>query len=158
MENMINKNNRTMKKTIITIVLAIFATICANAQERTRIDFDYKKIFDVDILWLDYNQNQESEDNETYNTTGACVATIEYKDFGEDDSILKLEVVFNNGDKNLKIVGIVDDAMFLYRKEKEKEKTNYLVVNKLGEIQIIISVSQSSTMLVVMNPAMLEII
>lgn len=144
-----------MKKTIITIVLAIFATICASAQERTRIDFDYRKMFNVDILWLDTNLNGKADDDEISKTTGGCFAAFDYRDFDTAGSTLRLEAVLQNENKKLELVGMIDDAI-LYLKKDEKE-TSYTAYNKLGETQFIILKEDGQTYLLVVNPVILKI-
>lgn len=144
-----------MKKTIITTVLAIFATICASAQERTRIDFDYRKMFNVDILWLDTNLNGKADNDEIRQTTGGCFAAFDYRDFDTAGSTLRLETVLQNENKKLELAGTIDDAV-LYLTKNEKE-TSYTAYNKLGETQFIILNEDGQTYLLVANPAILRV-
>ena len=45
-------------------MFAAVATIGAYAQETVKIDFDYKKMFKVNLFWMDSNQDGEAQKDE----------------------------------------------------------------------------------------------
>lgn len=147
-----------MKKRIITtIIAAMAAAISAFAQDDDirKIDFDYNRSFDIDYLWIDYNQNGKNEKDEMYVTTGTCTADIDYMDFRTAGNMLTLDITIDGEDKTLTISARLEDISFV--RSEDGESVLYIATNKLKETQFSVSYCPGETALLVMNPAILKI-
>lgn len=137
---------------ILFFVVFLCATIC---KAQTRIDFDYSKSFNMETVWIDYNQNEESELDEFYplSENFTCDLTMKYKDFGSAGSFLYLTLYVNDKKKGKKqsITANIEDAIIL------KSDSGYFVINKLKEKLFVIAFDENNKAnLAIYNPAIFE--
>lgn len=144
-----------MKKVALTIALWM-SLLTANSQDKTsKIDFDYKKIWNISMVGMDYNQNGTPDDDEISFPAEGSMVYVEYKHFGDAGSLLYLEIFVkgHKGGKQLTIKGNLNDVIFLH---KVKDGGDGIVAyNKLGELQFVIANIEGDKSIWVANPAFL---
>ena len=76
-----------MKKLFLSALAAI-STFTISAQ--TRIDFDYTRVFTINSMWVDFNQDNIANDGETYifGSNGGCELYINHKDFDTSGNLM----------------------------------------------------------------------
>lgn len=142
-----------MKRTILTIIIAATAALGAMAQ--TEIDFDYKKQFEVSQLWFDYNGNEEIDDDETYDMHGDCTAIVDFRDFGSAGNHFNIYLyVGQPGSDKMKFKCMIEDVLFIAG--SKDGKMNYVVINKLKELQIVLMQDGDRFELYMFCPEILE--
>ena len=76
-----------MKRIIFIAALFIVAATGARAQENDNlkiIDFDYRRMFDIDAFWYDVDQDGKADDGEIFVPgEGKITAYIDHKYFGK---------------------------------------------------------------------------
>lgn len=89
-----------MKRIIIIAALFIAAATGARAQEKDNlkiIDFDYRRMFDIDAFWYDADQDGQTDDGEIFVPgEGKITAYIDHSYYGNAGNITTLEVVEQN--------------------------------------------------------------
>lgn len=103
-----------MKRIIIIAALLIAAATGARAQENDNlkiIDFDYRRMFDIDAFWYDADQDGQTDDGEIFVPgEGKITAYIDHKYFGNAGNITSLEVVVKKGDAGMMLRGSIDHS------------------------------------------------
>lgn len=140
-----------MKKTLLTLVLAASAAFGAMAQ---KIDFDYKKMFQVDIYHFDMNGNGTVEKDEAFEVLDGHkgLFILDYRDFGSAGSILKVRLAVKNeqtGKYVLDISGNMEDV------ELFRTSEGFAVSDGLGDMAVVVSV-KDYTFVSILNPAIFE--
>lgn len=142
-----------MKKILITIIVAFAASLCGDAKT-TVIDFDYKKSWPVDNVWLDWNQNGEPDEGEAYLIEGTV--SLDYKDFKTAGNILVISLRAESSEgKSLTYTARLSDITFAYTTSSDGHPT-YFALNKLMEIEIGLAIENGKASVLVFNPAILE--
>lgn len=142
-----------MKRTLLTLIIAATAALGAMAQ--TEIDFDYKKQFEISRVWFDYNGNEEIDDDETYDMEGDCTAIVDFRDFGSAGNHFNIYLyVGKPGSDKMKFKGMMEDVLFIAG--SKDGKMNYMVVNKLKELQIVLMQEGKTFKMYMFCPEILE--
>ena len=129
-----------MKKTILSIIVAVIATFSEKAQT-TIIDFDF-------------NQDMDLDDGEAFVTGGHF--SFDYKDFKDSGNVFNatLHLTAENG-YYLDFEIYLRDISLVYYMDSTGAPT-FMVVNQLTEPQISISISDDTSSVLVFNPAILK--
>lgn len=139
-----------MKKTIISIIVAVVATFSAKAQT-TIIDFDYSKAINYDVAWFDLDLDGEIDDDESKLASGQIY--FNYKDFGSAGNLLGISLTCGDGTgKQIDLSANLEDVVLIYKTNDNREPI-YMVSNKIKEPQIIVSTIDGQTFLFVFNLA-----
>ena len=87
-----------MKKLFLSLAF-LFSVLVLNAQ--TRIDFDYTKVFNINSMWVDFNQDNIADEGEVYEfgTKGRCELYINHKDFDTSGNLMLFKLTLQGGDK-----------------------------------------------------------
>lgn len=139
-----------MKKTIISIIVAVIATFSAMAQA-TVIDFDYAKGISYNAAWFDLDLDGVVDDDETKQVSGRVF--FNFRDFDSAGNVLKLSVTCDNGNgEEIELDAVLKDVKFLMNTDEEGNPV-YAVLNKLKEPQIVVMTIDNDTFLIVYNVA-----
>ena len=137
-----------MKKVLITIIVA-FATAVYSDARFTVIDFNYKRSFPLESLWIDFNLNGEMDSDEAYVARGSV--SFDYRHFKTKSNRLFLSLdmeTTDGGTKNL--TGALSEVIFVYT--KNEGRTMYIVQNKLKENEFGIVIEDGVASVLVFNP------
>lgn len=129
-----------MKRIIIIAALFIAAATGARAQEDDNfrvIDFDYKRMFNIDVYWYDADQDGKDDDNEIFVPgDGTITAYIDHRYYGEAGNVTRLEVVTKNGNDGIVLRGSIDHSHLVTY--DESSGTYYQCADNLKETAFVI--------------------
>lgn len=137
-----------MKKLFLSLAF-LFSVLVLNAQ--TRIDFDYTKVFNINSMWVDFNQDNIADEGEVYEfgTKGRCELYINHKDFDTSGNLMLFKLTLQGGDKKEVFKNSLEDVVFF------KGDDMYSVRNKLNEQLFGVTYSNGKWFLLIFNPAIL---
>lgn len=137
-----------MNKLFLSLAF-LFSVLVLDAQ--TRIDFDYTKVFNINSMWVDLNQDNIADEGEVYEfgTKGRCELYINYKDFDTSGNLLLFKLTLQGGDKKEVFRNSLEDVVFI------KGDDMYSVRNKLNEQLFGVTYSNGKWFLLIFNPAIL---
>lgn len=115
---------------LLFITLQLTSNIWAQSNA-TKIDFDYSKVFFINYLVIDKNQNGDFEEDEMYECDTRSNFFIEYKDFGNAGNRVKIKLDLKNGKANRKYIGNMEDVDF--GRFTKDGSTHYFADDKLGD-------------------------
>lgn len=139
-----------MNRIILTLVI-LFSVLVLNAQNNI-VDFDYTKVFSINSMWIDFNQDKKAQSDEIYNLPdNAGEMFIEYKDFGSAGNFMTFRLTLKKKDNSRKEVFIktLDDVTFI------KVDNIYSVLDKFGDRYFAITKENDICSLIISNPAIL---
>lgn len=137
-----------MNKLFLSLAF-LFSVLVSKAQ--TRIDFDYTKVFSINSMWVDFNQNNIADEGEVYEfgAKGRCELYISHKDFDTSGNLMLFKFTLQGGDKKEVFRNSLDDVVFF------KGDDMYSVRNKLNEQLFGVTYSNGKWFLLIFNPAIL---
>lgn len=137
-----------MNKLFLSLAF-LFSVLVLNAQ--TRIDFDYTKVFNINSMWVDLNQDNVADEGEVYDfgTKGRCELYINHKDFDTSGNLMLFKLTLQGGDKKEVFRNSLEDVVFF------KGDDMYSVRNKLNEQLFGVTYSNGKWFLLIFNPAIL---
>lgn len=137
-----------MNKLFLSLAF-LFSVLVLNAQ--TRIDFDYTKVFNINSMWVDLNQDNIADEGEVYDfgTKGRCELYINHKDFDTSGNLMLFKLTLQGGDKKEVFRNSLEDVVFF------KGDDMYSVRNKLNEQLFGVTYSNGKWFLLIFNPAIL---
>lgn len=137
-----------MKRIILTLGV-LFSVLVSNAQ--TRIDFDYTRVFTINSMWVDLNQDNIANDGETYifGSNGSCELYINHKDFDTSGNLMLFKLTLQDGDKKEVFSNSLEDVIFI------KGDDLFSVRNKVNEQLFGLINEEGKWYLLIFNPAIL---
>ncbi len=137
-----------MKKLFLS-ALATFTIFTISAQ--TRIDFDYTRVFTINSMWVDFNQDNIANDGETYifGSNGSCELYINHKDFDTSGNLMLFKLTLQGGDKKEVFSNSLEDVIFI------KGDDLFSVRNKINEQLFGLINEKGKWYLLIFNPAIL---
>ena len=151
-----------MKRIIIIAACLFMATSGAMAQEKTiKVDFDYRKILNPELLWIDTNQDGKADAGEVFSAGNGTVLSvgIDHKDFGSAGNITTVEVTAKNSKGTVVSKANLSDGRFLIKTGTNER--NYIYNDPLGDIVFGVTIyddgSKPGSMLI-FNPAAFELV
>lgn len=139
-----------MKRIILTLGI-LFSVLVLNAQNNI-VDFDYTKVFSINSMWIDFNQDKKAQSDEIYNLPDNMGEVfIEYKDFGSAGNLMRFRLTLRKSDGSDKEMfnKTLDDVTFI------KVDDIYSVLDKFGDRYFAITKENCICSLIISNPAIL---
>lgn len=139
---------------LLFIMLQLVSNIKAQTNA-TKIDFDYSKVFFINYLAIDQNQNGDFEGDEMYECNTKSSFFIDYKDFGNAGNRIKIKLDLKKGKANSKFIGNMEDVDF--RRFTKDGSTHYFADDKLGDRLFSVTInSEKKNIVVIWNLAILR--
>lgn len=139
---------------LLFTMLQLVSSIKAQSNA-TKIDFDYSKVFFINYLAIDKNQNGDFEDDEMYECDTKSSFFIDYKDFGNAGNRVKIKLDLKNGKANSKFIGNMEDVYFA--RFTKDGSTHYYADDKLGDRLFSVTInSNKENIVVIWNLAILR--
>lgn len=137
-----------MNKLFLSLAF-LFSVLISDAQ--TRIDFDYTKVFNINSMWVDFNQDNIADEGEVYEfgTKGRCELYINHKDFDTSGNLMLFKLTLQGGNKKEVFRNSLEDVVFV------KGDDMYSVRNRLNEQLFGVTYSNGKWFLLIFNPAIL---
>lgn len=139
-----------MKKTIISIIVAVVATFSAKAQT-TIIDFDYAKETNINMVWFDFDADGELDEDEAYAIKGRLF--FDYKDFKDSGNVLDISMRLEGAEGKTETFSARLRDIVLAHYTDNMGAPTFMALNKLKEPQFSFVVSDGSAAILVYNPA-----
>lgn len=139
-----------MKRIILTLGI-LFSVLTVKAQSNI-VDFDYTKVFSINSMWIDFNQDKKAQSDEIYNLPDNMGEVfIEYKDFGSAGNLMKFRLTLKKQDGSDKEMfkKTLDDVTFI------KVDDIYSVLDKFGDRYFALTKENGVCSLIISNPAIL---
>lgn len=145
-----------MKKKIFLFFTVLLLVSNIKAQSNaTKIDFDYSKVFFINYLAIDKNQNGDFEDDEMYECEDKSSFFIDYKDFGSAGNRIKIKLDLKKGKANGKFIGNMEDVDF--GRFTKDGSTHYFANDKLGDRLFSVTTnSRKENIIIIWNFAILR--
>lgn len=144
-----------MKKSFLSIV---FAALCAASfgQELTKIDFTYKKSFNIDKLYIDYNMDGKPSPDELLSPKEGCSAifSFDYGDYGSAGNLLTVTLTIRSEEGDNRNIALLEDVYFA--RLKNEGETLYFVKDGLNDTVLWVSVREEETFLSIFNPSIFD--
>lgn len=138
-----------MKKILLLLVL-LMSTLVANSQTRV-IDVDYLKVFDLNVVHIDYNQDYKAQANEVYEFDDNKKAQIyiDYKSYGKNVNTLYYKIIFYDKGRKEIFKKKIRNVLLL------KTNDGITVGNQLQELQFGVVTDSCKSTLFISNPALI---
>lgn len=131
-------------------MLILVSTFTVNAQTKV-VDADYLKVFDIDMIHVDYNQDYKVQSNELFelNDKQKAQLYIDYKNENDNFNTLYYKIIINEKGKEKIFDKTIRNVLLM------KNNDGIVVGNKMQELQFGVINDSCHNKLFISNPALL---